>query len=403
MKNMKELTIKKVDICWFSLCFFWILENLAPHSTGSQIGMLLMVLILGIYCVLHKKIKASPVIYAYIGLIAVQSIYLVFGFVADKNVTANNIQTMVICAVCDILIYTFLAMAGTRERVENFTIYTGLISLVVVMWLCRNSLFTGRMAHAYGEGAVSYYFLGKPVAISSNSVATYSCFGFFFSLLKFSDEKKLKWLIYDAIFVIGVILTGSRKGILMLVAFWIIYELIIKANKDIVLKAVGIALAIILGYIVITSVPVFRNIIGERLEDLLVSKLMGVSVSEGSISARARYASYAVDLIKQHSVCGKGLGWFKSVYGNVTENNYYELLVGCGIFGLIMNYAFVPNAIRNICRYKENPYCFAMGMTLIILLFVEWGSVVYLSRDTMIYESLFYLALLYEKNRRKIG
>lgn len=402
-KQRISLVITKEKICWIVVAIFWILENITPHSTISQISMLVMAGVLGIYCFSHKRIKMSPVSCSYMLLIVLQFVYWSFGAVMDRNVTGSNLQTMIICLVCSILIYSFLSLKGTNDKIGTFLIYTGLISLLTVMWLCRNSLFTGRMAHAYGKDAVSYYFLGRPVGISSNSIATYSCFGFIFSLIKYSNEKKVKWLVYDAVFLVGIILTGSRKGLLMMGAFWIIYELIIKKNRDVVLKAIGIILAVLAGYIIVTSVPALRNIIGERLEELIVNKLTGKAVSEGSITARARYASYAVEIIKHKYLLGNGLGWFKSVYGNVTENNYYELLVGCGIFGLLVNYSFVPNAIRLMFIHKKNAYCLAMGMVLIVLLIIEWGSVEYLSWDTIIYKSLFYLAVSQRKNRRTNG
>lgn len=49
--------------------------------------------------------------------------------------------------------------------------------------------------------------------------------------------------------------------------------------------------------------------------------------------------------------------------------------------------------------------CVAMSLVLAVLLIMEWGSVVYLSRDTLIYESLFFIAVKYanvQKNRNEV-
>lgn len=402
---MKKLVINKTDLCWLCLGLFWILENLAPHSTASQIAMVIMLAGVGIYCVQHKKIMISPVLISYSLLILLQLLYVIIGEVAKESVTINNLETMLICLLCGIVIYTFLYNAGDMDSIGTFFIYTGIISLVIVMFLCRGSLLTGRMAHAYGEGAVSYYFLGKPVAISSNGIATYSCFGFFFALIKYTKDKKMRWLLYSGIFIIGVVLTGSRKGILMLGAYWAIYEIIIKKNKALVLKIFGMIVALIVGYMAITKIPVFRSIIGERLEDLFLKMFTGATVTEGSMTARARYATYAREIISQEYIFGKGLGWFKSVYGNVTENNYFELIVGCGIGGLVLNYSFVISVLKKLQRFRYDKMCVAMSLVLAVLLIMEWGSVVYLSRDTLIYESLFFIAVKYanvQKNRNEV-
>lgn len=390
---MKTLVVKKNDLYWFCLGLFWILENLAPHSTISQIAMVIMLIGVGGYCFKHKKMEISPVLISYCLVIVLQFVYILLGKVASESVTMSNLGTMLICLLCGIVIYTFFSNTGNMDSIGSFFIYTGMISLVIVMYLCRESLVTGRMAHAYGAGAVSYYFMGNPVAISSNGIATYSCFGFFFALIKYAKDKNIKWLIFTGIFIIGVVLTGSRKGILMLGAFWVIYEIIIKKNRAIVLKIFGMIAALILGYIAITKIPVFRNIIGERLEDLLLKMFTGATVTEGSMTARARYALYAREIISQEYLFGKGLGWFKSVYGNVTENNYYELIVGCGIVGLALNYSFVIAVLKKLHRFKYDKMCVAMSMVLAVLLVMEWGSVVYLSRDTLIYESLFFITV----------
>lgn len=388
-----KIAIRKADIFWLFLAIYWILENLAPHSLISQLGMVMMIIVLTLYCFVHKKINISPVLYSYLGLIVLQGVYCILGFPLDLSVTLNNLQTMIICAISGIVMYTFMCSVDDIDKLESFFIYTGLISLLIVFFLCRDNLFIGRMAHAYGEGSVSYYLFGMPVSISSNGIATYSCFGAFFSLIKYYKERSKKFLIYIFIFVVGIALTGSRKGLLMLAAFWGIYEMAIKGNKKYILNLIKIGVSVILGFIIITKIPALYAIIGERLEDLLINKFTGQSVSEGSMSARARYAAYAVEIIKNNYLFGNGLGWFKSIYGNVTENNYYELLVGCGVFGLLVNYSFIPNFLKRLYRYRKNPYCYAMGLVLIVILIMEWGSVVYLSRDMLIFESLFYILL----------
>ena len=385
------LVLKKTNIFWFCLGLFWILENLAPHSTLSQVSMVIMMVSLGTYCLHQRKLKISPVLTSYSIVIILQVFYVLSGLVVNASVTIDDIVTMLICLTSGILIYSFFYTIGDEDAIGDFFIYTGFVSLIIVMFLCRDSILTGRMAHAYGEDAISYYFLGKPVAISSNGIATYSCFGFFFCTNKHYKDKKIRWLFVNVVFIIGIILTGSRKGILMLAALWMICEIVIKKNRVIAFKVVCIIAALTIGYIAIIRIPVLRNIIGERLEDLLLNILTGATVSEGSMTARARYASYARDIISQNYLLGNGLGWFKSVYGNVTENNYYELLVGCGILGLIFNYTFVIPLIRKMYRFRYNKMCFAMGLVVVVMLIMQWGSVVYLSRSTLIYESLFFI------------
>lgn len=387
------MRFKKNTLYWCALALFWILENLAPHSTVSQAVMIVMLSSLGIYLFNKQRLEFSPVLIAYCGLVVLQILYIFLDMPISSSVTWSNLKTMFINVLCCLVIYSFLAIEYSYDKVENFFIYTALISIFIVIFLSRDTLLTGRMAHAYGADAVSYYFFGKPVSISSNGIATYCCYGFFFSLCRFDRSIKKRYLLYSAIFIIGVVLTGSRKGILMMAAFWGIYQLFYKKNSFLMAKLFAICVAVLAGYFIIIKVPVLYEIIGYRLQALFDTLMMVEQVTEGSISARMRYASYAKQAIQQYFWFGNGLGWFKSVYGNVTENNYYELIVGCGIFGLLINYSFVPSAVKRVWYYRDNRLCFTQFVMLIILLVMQWGSVVYLSRNVLIYQSLFFLTV----------
>lgn len=388
---MKDIKIKRKSIYWFFLSVFWIMENIAPHTIYSQVTMVLMVIFLSLYIIQYKFIKISPVMMSFFVLIILQLLFIVFGFVKNTNVTLENVQTMAICFICGILIYSFLSAEGKKDKVIEFFLYTGLISLLIVIYLCKDVLFIKRLAHAYGEGEVSYYFLGHPIALSSNSIATYSSISFFCALLKYNSNHNFKYIIFALLLAFSIFLTGSRKGILLLICFYCIYQFIIKENRSFTYKIVALILILFIGYYALLKIPSLKNIIGDRLNSLLLKLFTNETTTEGSISARTRYAFYAREVIKNNSFYGNGLGWFKYTFGNVTENNYYELMVGCGILGLIANYSFVPNALINIIKFNKDKICLSFGLILFVLLVIQLGSVVYLSKDILIYESLLYI------------
>lgn len=313
------------------------------------------------------------------------------------NETLLNIKTMGINFIYLIATYTFMVRSQKQEKIEKILIWSAFISLLIVMIINYDSLLTGRLAHAYGEGAVSYYIFGTPVAIASNKIATYSAIGFYFSLYYFGEKKEKLYGICIALFGAGIILTGSRKGILMGIMLYCIYSLIYgDKHKFINLMKSIVVIAVILFLII--KLPPLRLIMGERLESLFLD-LLGYDTIEGSISARTRYAAYAVEMIKERKWVGYGLGYFKKLYGNVTENNYYEMLVGGGIIGLIINYIYVPFIFIKVFKTHTKEILMYLGI-FSSMMFIQWGSVIYLDRASLLFSMLIFVVLRKHTNKK---
>ncbi len=404
--DIKSLSISNLTMIILGLYLY--LETLCSHSIYSQIMMVVVVLaccLNTIYAVDGKTLftlKFNPLIACYGLFIIYQVILFAFGVAQNRQATLNDIITMVYSFIVVLFVYSFLYKKVDLIKFEIMFVIVGIISVITVMILCRDSLGTGRMAHVYKEG-ISYYFLGVPVSISSNSLASIWAISVYFccKLVKCSKKVLYKIILLFSIILltVGIALSGSRKGFLFLILCIAGYYFI-NSNKNVIIKVIIAFIICVCLYQLVLRVPVLYNTLGERLE-VLVNNILGLSdIQEGSMTARERYAKYAIEAFNNNKLFGYGSGWFRSQYDNVTENDYYETLVSGGIIGFIIYYSFVLCAVYSFIKIKNknkeiNTYFFL----LIIILITMWGSVIVLSRNYLIYLTLYFLCADKKCNR----
>ena len=154
--------------------------------------------------------------------------------------------------------------------------------------------------------------------MSSNYIALFSSIAALLSLYIYLQNKEKRYIAYSIFCIIGVVLTGSRKGILLLAFFTICFiNIVIKGRTA--LKIIAFILLAVIGLLAVTQIPVLYSIIGERLIELILHTF-GQSTSEGSIVARDRYRGYAFNWIASNPIFGQGVGTFKNIYKNIGIN-----------------------------------------------------------------------------------
>lgn len=406
MTNSKDYLQKEqspilFQIMWYIFFLFLLVGNISEHNIYSDLAVgaciltgLLVILSHGkIYCNIYFILSAVFITYHLCLLISGVAVY--------PNITSQSLQTMTLNLGIMFLIYNFIVISNNVERLFKTYIWSSVTSLVIVMYLLKDTLFVGRLAHAYGEGAVSYYFLGQAISMCNNGLATMCALGFVLSIFYFIKERKYLYLITSLYLTFGVILTGSRKGIMLLILYFAILMLITHANKKIRIS-IFISLTVLIGYYIMIKIPVLYSIAGERLEALL-QFLIGSSVHEGSINARMLYAQYGIKEFGNNPILGKGLGMFPNVYDNVTEINYLEMLVSGGLIGLILYYLYTIPLFTWFFKYKnflsqELLLSFFLACSVLI---VDFGSVTYDSRKYLLLTVTFFALVHTFKNLRK--
>lgn len=199
-------------------------------------------------------------------------------------------------------------------------------------------------------------------------------------LLSIKKISRLKWM-YIFIFafcILVVIVTGSRKSVLMLACYLGIYYFLTRQNKIGALLIIIVCCIVV--YQILISVPVMYNLVGSRVESFISGYL-----GSGTYSASDRTRVYMVDMgmewIRQKPWLGYGMANFRVLYpsGQYAHNNYIELLVGMGILGTVIYYFGYVKLLWTSIRNADEVFSKCIITLVVTLLIAELGLVSYLT------------------------
>lgn len=283
-----------------------------------------------------------------------------------------------------ILAYFMIINVETREdfrRVQNIfilsSVYLGLRILVSVP---TSEIFSS--------------FLGSEdiTGHNVNSVAFYYAITLIILIDRIYSERQLRSLIPFAFIGFMLLLTSSRKAVLMVILAVFLTIFLDRGKKHKFLKLFGAALIIaVIIYIVFTNDNLYHAI-GRRFDSML-SFLENTKVDK-SLSERRFFRKYALELFYRNAFVGVGLNNFSNYLGNVftrstyAHNNWLEILSCLGIVGFVTYYWFYAYLVLKFRRQLKCAVKYVSPfLTMIICIFFsEYAMVVY--SDTFIQMSI---------------
>lgn len=154
---------------------------------------------------------------------------------------------------------------------------------------------------------------------------------------------KKAYLACMVIFIAFILVTGSRKALLMAGIAFAFFSLKHAKNLKKKLKAILIvAVGLVIVYVLLVSIPQLYQIIGRRLQNLVASALKKSSSSlSGADSDRIEMIRKGFEMFLERPFFGWGMGGFRLVSGidhAYSHNNVIELLSATGIFGCVVYY-----------------------------------------------------------------
>jgi O-antigen ligase len=318
------------------------------------------------------------------------------------DIVMNRLGYMTINLLIYIAIYNFILETKNKETLLKFVVWAAVISLAFIM-VSVEDIWTGRLGHTMSADKPSFYVYGIPLYLSGNSISTFTDIGALFSLY-FAGVKKKKLYFFTYVFLaFGTLLSGSRKGLLLLGLFTVysMYSYFKGANLS---KFFKIAIAVIVLYYIVMKVPVFYKLIGRRTT-LMISSLFGQDVQEGSFDNRMRLAGLARQYIAEKPIFGWGLGNFAYLANSKfsVDNNYLDILVSCGVFAIVIYYYYVVLAIQNYMSLRRRKTITVLTETMFFVvlcfLILDFGSVTYIIRNQLMWVVVFFaFAALDKKN-----
>lgn len=191
--------------------------------------------------------------------------------------------------------------------------------------------------------------------------------------------KRSKYFFLLSFFLVCSLISGTRKLLLGLVIFLIVYMILdrrINIYNFLVYIILGI-ISIVGLYVSIMKIDILYNTFGNRIETLFQQMTQGSG--DGSLWERNLMIDYAIKYFKINPLTGNGTDAFRFKFANDTgiflysHNNFTEILCNLGIIGFFIYYGgllltIIKIQIKKIkeTRYIDN-YFIASIVSCIIL------------------------------------
>lgn len=393
--RLTEFTRMSKQIIWLLFSLQFIVHNVAKHSLYYQIIAGLFIVVGFVFLYFHKAIIFSKYHISIILFIIYNLALILCGVTIDPGHSLRMVITVSLNLILSIIIYSYLVFADDTEKLLKIYIYSSLISIVIILYIFKDSLFLGRLAFSWKDNLSSYKLLGLEVITAGpNLIAFFSAISFILATYLFMQKKMARYLLYDIIFLFTILITGSRKGMFVAAAGFIITLLILsKGQKKWMVIVSGLAFCALM-YMLSQIIPALYNIMGSRLNELL-NLIMGKPVADSSINTRLALIEMAIAYFRERPLFGYGLDSFRLMcpWNIVTDSNYLDIVISSGLVGGLIYYSYAIMVLYDYFSIKNKTEIYKIFFWLFILtLIIEFGSVTYFERTYVFMNTIhFYL------------
>lgn len=320
--------------------------------------------------------------------------------------TKSYCITYTLVVICNICLFYFLTL---KYKFVDALIKTIIIATIL---LAIRVFFNYGFLNQGDRGAFE-----EVIGIHVNSVGLFSAIAMLFSYYYFKTVDRIsrkKYLIAIIIFLIIIILSGSKKALIIpLIAFTII-KMCNADKKYIIFTIIGAILLSIFIYFLIMNVPFLYEHLGVRFEGM-INGFSGSGEVDGSTKVRLGYIEYGMVLFKKKQIFGYGLATFAYLHtqvfgwGMYSHNNYVEMLVSGGIVGLVLYYSLYLYLIYKyyiIVKNTKDSFAILIFSILLGLMISQYGMVAYYNLFINIFltlasAQLFWFNINQEYHKRK--
>lgn len=363
---------------------FYLLLVFSFYYTRNMLCRLMMVVFFG-YTVMQMVVNKSkvPLPFFYLSFLAF-ILYGVVNIVQENVINVDVARTMVVSLTLNFMmifaIVQYIYTVNDIPRVLRVTELGIFTTAFVVVVLSLRTITQGR--------------LGGGTEINSNMLALLCVYGFVVSmyLRKVGKITQVSFWLRLAFYLVTILLTGSRKGLIMIVLAIVVIRFATERKKIIQTFLVGAGLAAAL-YFLIMNVGVLYNIIGVRVESLL-SYLTDGSTSEASLQSRQELTKLGLEYFREKPWTGYGYDCFKMISGKgadgfvgagedgfYSHNNYVELLFGGGIIGFALFYITMASLLLRLFKGLRKNACVPYLLAILVSkMAMEYAYVSYYER-----------------------
>ena len=375
--NKKTQIETLADISFFLYLFT---EFLFKHTIIGQIGILLFAGSVYLLIISKKKVHFSFYFFFYAAFIIFNYINIKLGNSIQPKTSFEMIQTLIINFIILFLIFNYLIFR--KDVFSCMFIYdkASFFFTIIAFILSIPNLITQRLG---GD----FTLLGLHISLNSNTIAliaAYACLFNIYCYMTFGDKNKIMYVIW---YILVVLLSGSRKGLLVILLGFIILLFLMYPKKR-MRNILSIIIFLLTFYLLITHIPGLYYVIGYRLE-ALINYILGNSYNEASLATRLSYIELGWNFFLEKPWTGYGLDCFRylpKAYNTYSHNNFIEILVSGGIIAFILyyiQYIIIILKIFFVNRRLEGSNKKIINFILCIMLVIlvmDYGMVSYYER-----------------------
>lgn len=189
---------------------------------------------------------------------------------------------------------------------------------------------------------------------------------------------KILFLLFYAMQIYAIVLTGTRKALIISILFFAFYFILTRRRKVYMVASLLVSIVLVfIAYLALFNVPILYDLIGYRFEGMVAA----FTNNQGDESTMERMSMLhdALNFWSSRPLAGIGLNLFaeKSVYGTYSHNNYVELLSTTGLVGFVCYYLIYISVLARLRvggPRLDTIFCF---LFILFLALFDLGAVTY--------------------------
>lgn len=311
----------------------------------------------------------------------------------NKSVSLSGLYTLIYNSIFVIFIYFY-----AKENKEFFWNVLKCFIIVPLFWpfvvVIRYGFSALLNVRMFMFGAL----YNRPGIVAAfGAICAYFIYRFLDKSNLVNRSSKKKWVIFFVLNILICIMTTSRKSFIILIVACILIE--IMKSKNPIKSIVYLSIIIIGIWIILTKVPFIYNLVGYRVEEMIISIFHDndtfIENYSQSTNGRFNRIERGIEWFKNKKIIGYGLenysvlsGIYRKGFDGIADNNYIEILVDLGLVGFVLYYSFVVYLLIKNLKYRLDEKSFLSFILIVALIISDIGSCNYKSAICLLVLSL---------------
>jgi len=362
----------------------WLIAELAFQNTLFSRAALVM--FFGVTILITHSFRWSAFLTGY-GLLFVCSLLNIYlGYAVSKATASAMTQTLVWNIMFLYAFVCYCRYVADMRPILHIMKWAALVFCI--------PLFIGGMSEVLLHQRLTI------MEINPNRIAKFLSYGVIiavFEQLQLPKEKRTlrSWTV-TILMTLVILLTGSRKGIIIPLIGIYLMVCVRKPGKMFKNTLIVMAIAAVVLFMIM-HIDLLYQIIGRRMEALL-QFVRAEEYDDGSISSRMDYIRLAWTHAQERPVLGHGLDCFRLLRyssGTYSHCNYVELLYSLGWVGTILYYCpFVYGIVRMVTQYQRRRLVVIIAAGLLIpFIICDYFNVTYFDRISLLIPAITLMAV----------